>query len=260
MSLVCHVLAVSLAAPGACLDEAPDPEKAPLLEPAPTVVPQVTMTQSQIYSPVDLRELGLTSTRDPLNASTTNSGLLGTFSAKQTIRDGEVGTVWDDPLTKKGWQADQDWKLGLLGPVFVFTQTSAAAEEALQQDAKLSGRSGLALQVPVPVGELLLRGGTNVSFTDPFRQDRVKERSEMLLEVKAKYPLLFGLNLEIQGTASPALSPLDRDWVSQEVRLALPLGGNGQFHLGARQRWDNVVEQKTISDGPQLFLGFEIKH
>jgi hypothetical protein len=209
---------------------------------------------------IDLRELGLTTSRDPLKATASNPILFGTLTSQQTVRDSDTSAVWDDPLSKRGWQADEDWKLGLAGPLYFFGQATAAADDALRDDARLTGRTGLGLQVPVPIGELLLRGGTNLSYTDPMRVERAKEHSEMLLEIKGKYPLLFGINVEFQGTASPALNPLDHDWISQEVRLALPLGGSGQFHLGARQRWDNVVEQRTTTDGTQLFLGLEFKH
>jgi hypothetical protein len=141
----------------------------------------------------------------------------------------------------------------------VFGKTSFAAEDAMQQDARVSGSTGLALQVPVPIGELLFRGGSNLTYSDPLRQDHAKERSEMLLEVQGRCPLLLGVRLEYNGTASPGLTPTDRDWVSQEIRLALPVGPSCKFSLGARQRWDSVVEQKTTETG-ELFLGLELKH
>jgi hypothetical protein len=240
--------------------DTPAPVVTPLPPPDLSVTPLLRDEPLPGLTSISLRELGLSNGRDPLRASSTNPLLLGTLTCQQTVRDGDIGTVWDDPSTRRGWQADEDYKLGLLGPLFVFGQASAAAEDALRQDARLNGRTGVGVQVPVPAGELLFRGGTNVTYSDPLRQERAKERSEMLLEVKGRYPLLFGINLEFQGSASPALSPLDHDWVSEEVRLALPLGGNGQFHFGARQRWENVVEQRPTSDGTQLFLGLEFKH
>jgi hypothetical protein len=194
-----------------------------------------------------------------LHASNTNDCLLGSFTFQQTLRDGDIGTVWDDPLTRRGWQADQAWKLNVLESFFFFGQASAAAEDALQQDAKMNGRTGLGWQVPLTGGELLLRGATNVSYSDPLRVERARERSEFLLEMQGRYPLLFGVHLEFQGTASPALTPLDRDWVSHEVRLALPVGTSGKLMLGARQRWDNVTDQKPTTDGAQIFLGLELK-
>jgi hypothetical protein len=198
--------------------------------------------------------------REPLRGSSTNDGLLGTWTSQQTVRDVDNGTVWVDPSAKRGWQADESWKLGVAGPLFAFGQASASADDALQQDARLNGRAGLACQLPLPVGELLLRGGPGVNYSDVFRPDRVRERSAMLLEVQGRCPLLFGAAFEYEGTASPAMLPLDRDWASQEVRLALPVGAAGKLKFGARQRWDNVSDQHATTDGAQLFLGVELKH
>jgi hypothetical protein len=197
---------------------------------------------------------------DPLKAGSQNDGLFGSLTGQQTVREGYFGIAREDPLTKPGWQADEAWKLNLAGPLFVFGQLSAGAEEALQQDAHVNGRTGVAWQVPIPAFELLFRGGPTVSYTDPLRPDRTKEKSELLLEVQGRCPLLFGVQLEYQGSASPALSPLDHDWVSHELRLALPVGSAGTLKLGARQRWDNVVEQRTTTEVGELFLGLELKH
>jgi hypothetical protein len=243
----------------ACAVDGPGPGVPDLPDPPPGVEPLVRDDPAPTAASFMPWDTGLRSGRDPLRASCTNNGLLGSLTSLQTVRDGEIGTVWDDPLTKRGWQADEAWKLGLTGPVFVFGQASAAAEDAMEQDAHMTGHTGLACQLPLPAGELLLRGGPNVTYTDPLRQDRARERSEMLLEVQGRYPLLFGVHLEFDGAASPALSPLDRDWVSHEIRLALPFGSAGMVKLGARQRWENIVEQRPTTDGAQLFLGLEFK-
>ncbi len=197
--------------------------------------------------------------REPLRAGSSSAFLFGSLTAQQTVRDGEIGTVWDDPLAKRGWQSDNSWKMDVLGPLSAFGQLTAAGEETMQQDTRLNGRYGLACKVPVPVGELTFKGGPNVTYTDTLRPERTKEKSEMLLEVQARCPLLFGVALEFQGSAAPARTPLDRDWVSEELRLALPVGTAGKLNLGARQRWENVVEQRSTTDGPQLFLGLELK-
>jgi hypothetical protein len=197
--------------------------------------------------------------RDPLRASQTSDVLLGSLTCQQTVRDGDTGTSWDDPTTRRGWQADQALKLSVAGPLFVFGQATAAAEDAMHQDAHVNGRTGLACQLPLPGGELLLRGGPGLSYTDPLRAEHAREHSDLLLEVEGRYPLLFGLRLEFQGAASPALTPMERDWISQEVRLALPVGPNGTLKLGARQRWDNIGDTRQATDSGQVFLGFELK-
>jgi hypothetical protein len=206
------------------------------------------------------RDIGSTASREPVRATFSYDGSLGSLTSQQTVRERDVSSGWDDPLTRRGWQADQAWKASLLGPVSVFGKASFAAEDAMQQDARVAGSTGLALQVPVPIGELLLRGGSNLTCSDAVRPDHAKERSEMLLEVQGRCPLLLGVRLEYDGTASPGLTPADHDWVSQEIRLALPVGPSCKFSLGARQRWDNVVEPKAATEGGQLFLGMELKH
>jgi len=198
--------------------------------------------------------------REPLRGGGQVDGFFGSLTGQQTVRDGSTGSPGDDPLAKPGWQADQAWKMGLAGQLYAYGQLSASAEEALRQDARVNGRTGLAFQVPIPAVELLLRGGPTVAFSDPLRPERMKEKSELLLEVQGRCPLLFGVHLEYQGSACPAVSPLERDWVSQELRLALPVGPGGTFKLGARQRWENVAEQRTTSEGAELFLGLELKH
>jgi hypothetical protein len=197
--------------------------------------------------------------REPLRSNQTNDVLIGSLTSQQSVRDGDIGTPWDDPTGRRGWQADQALKLTLAGPVYVFGQASTAAEDAMRQDAHVNGRTGLACLLHVPGGELLLRGGPGMTYSDPLRADHAKERSDLLMEVEGRYPLFFGLRLEFQGAASPALTPFDRDWISQEIRLALPVGSSGTLKLGARQRWDNVLDPRQATDSSQVFLGLELK-
>jgi hypothetical protein len=125
---------------------------------------------------------------------------------------------------------------------------------------KVAGRTGLACKLPlIGASELLIRSGPGVTCTDPLRPDRVREHADFLVEVQARWPLLFGIGLEYQGTAAPALNALDKDWIKQDVRLALPVGTAGKVQVGARHRWENSVEPRPWSDGAELYLGFELK-
>jgi hypothetical protein len=236
--------------PGTGLPGLPDPP----LNVEPVVRDDPPLSASS-FSPWDVNQRP---DREPLRASATNNGLLGSLTSQQTVRPGVSDTIWDSPFSKRGWQTDESWKLSVAGPVFVFGQASASAEDALQQDAHVNGKTGLGCQVPLPVGELLLKGGTNTTYSDVLRPTLVKERSELLLEVQGRCPLLLGIHLEFDGTACPALTPLERDWASQEVRLALPLGDYGKLKFGARHRWENLAEQKPSSE--EVFLGLELKH
>jgi hypothetical protein len=253
--VVCLVLASVAASlrgdgPGSAVPWLPDPPASaePTVREESAAPPAFAVPEIEPWRP-----------RDPVRASQTSDILFGSLTCQQTVRDHDWLTPADDPNTRRGWQADQALKLTVAGPLYVFGQASTAAEDALRQDAHVNGRTGLACQLPLPGGELLLRGGPGLSYSDPLRADRAKEHSDLLLEVEGRYPLLFGARLEFQGAASPALTPFDHDWVSQEVRLALPVGSNGTLKLGARQRWDNIGDTRQTTDSGQVFLGFELK-
>lgn len=198
--------------------------------------------------------------RDPLKTSSKNDVLFGSLTFQQTVNDGTITVVRDDPLWKRAWQTDGAWRFDLPGSVFVFSSLGLASEEAMQQDTKLTRSDGLGWQVPLPAGELLFRGSSDIAYTDLLRSDRTKEHSGFLLEMQGRYPLLLGVNLEYLATASPAMSPLDHDWFSHDVRLAVPVGATGKLQIGARERWDNITDQRPTTDGLQLYLGLEFRH
>jgi hypothetical protein len=196
--------------------------------------------------------------RTPLKASTSNAGGWGALTGTIVLDDDRPSRSWEDPLWKRSWKADQSWKCPVFGSVTAFGQVGGNGEEAGQSDLKFSGRTGLEWKVPVWLAELQLRSGPGVSYTDPLRPDRMRERSDWLVDVQARCPLLFGIGLEYQGTALPALTPLAQDEISQDLRLAFPLGPGGKFKLGARQTWAGTTEARQWTDTTQLYLGFEL--
>src|SRR5262249_29974816 len=99
-----------------------------------------------------------------------------------------------------------------------------------------------------------------VTYTDPLRPERAQEHSELLVEVQGRLPLLFGAGLEYQGSAVPALTPLAHDQITQDLRLALPVGSTGKLRLGARRRWENFAEPRATPDSMQLYMGLELAH
>jgi hypothetical protein len=172
----------------------------------------------------------------------------------------ERGAVaaWEDPTWKRTWQSEQAWRCPLAGPFSAFGQVGASSDEAAQREMKVAGRTGLSCQIKAPFGaELLVRGGPSVNCTDPLRPERMQAQQEVLVEVKGRLPLVWGIGLEYQGSAVPALTPLERDRVQHDVRLAFPLGESGKLNLGARRRWENAPEARPVVDGMQLYLGVE---
>jgi hypothetical protein len=186
----------------------------------------------------------------------------GDLTSQVEVTDTPQAGVWDDPVWKRAWKADQSFRLPVLGPVFVFGQLGANSDEAGQTNMKVSGRTGLACKVPLgSLAEFTFRSGPGVSCTDPLRPPRAQERSDWLLEVQARWPLLFGAGLEYQGSATPALTPLEQDLVKQDVRLAFPVGQAGKFNVGARHQWtSSLTPTGAWTDSMQVYVGLELAH
>lgn len=197
--------------------------------------------------------------RKPRRVSNSSQGVWGALTASVVVNERPELSTWEEPLWKRTWKADQSWRYSVLGPVAVFGQLGANSEEAAQADMTVAARTGLACKVPVGgLAEVVLRGGPGVRYTDPLRPDRVRERSDLLFEVQARCPLLFGIGLEYQASALPALTPVAQDQLNQDLRLAFPVGSAGKFQFGARHRWASTPEARPWSDGMQLYLGLEL--
>jgi hypothetical protein len=203
---------------------------------------------------------GAPGSREPRQVQNQSAGVWGSLTAKVVCHEGRPpAAAWEEPLRKQAWQTEEAWKLPLTGPVFVFGQLGANSEETAQQDMKVAGRTGLACKLPVgSAAELVVRSGPGLSCTDPLRPPHARERSDWLVEVQARLPLLFGIGLEYQGSAAPSLNPQDPDQVNQDLRLAFPVGGAGKVQVGARHRWQNTPDPRPGSDGMQLYLGLEL--
>jgi hypothetical protein len=197
--------------------------------------------------------------RGPIKAGDKGQFLFATVTGQQTLLLGSPAAGWDEPMAKRAWQAEQAWRCPVAGPLALFAQVGGAGEDPAQQDLKFAGKTGLACQVPVPLGgEFQLRSGPSVTCTDPLRPEKVQEHSELLVEVQGRLPLLFGAGLEYQGSAVPALTPLERDRITQDLRLALPVGTAGKLSFGARRRWEVVADPKPGADSTQLYMGLEL--
>jgi hypothetical protein len=199
--------------------------------------------------------------REPLKVQNESAGDFGLWTAKAVVRDPDGAAAWDDPLAKREWQTDQAWRCPLAGPLFAFGQLGANSTETAQKDMKVAGKYGLGCKwAPAEGAEFVLRGGPSLTYTDPLRPERTQEKSEWLVEVQARWPLFGPVGLEYQGAAAPALTPLDHDWLSHDLRLAVPVGAAGKFRVGARGRWDDSGNAKPPPDAMQLYLGLELKH
>jgi hypothetical protein len=197
----------------------------------------------------------------PRKVQQKSEGVLGSWESQMLIQSAHPAVAWEDPLRKRQWQTDEAWKCPVLGPLSVYGQVNAATEEMQQQDMKVTGKTGVACSVPtgIPQAALTLRSGPSVTYTDPLRPERMRERAEWAFEVQGRVPLLAGIGLEYQGIALPALTPLDHDRLTQDLRLAVPMGPTGKFTVGAKRQWELATDPRAGTDSTQLYLGLELK-
>jgi hypothetical protein len=203
--------------------------------------------------------VGIQDERAPRRSSGGADGLLGSLSGSVVVNNMTTPAPWEEPLWTRTWKANESWNYTVAGPVYAFGQVGANSEEASQSDMKVSGRTGLGCKMPVAsLAELQFRAGPGVTYTDPLRPDRTREKSDLQVEVQARCPLFYGIGLEYQAVALPALTPLTQDQFNQDVRLAFPVGGAGKLEIGARHRWTNTADPRPVTDSTQLYMGLEL--
>ncbi len=226
---------------------------APIVDLAPKV-PTLVLDDM----PWALRQ-GSTPTR---KVQTKSDGEWGTVTSQVTLNDFDPASVWDDQVRQRAWKRDDSWRYSLTGQFFVFGQLGANSDEAAQADAKVNGRTGVACKLPLSLlgdGEVQLRSGPSLTYTDPFRTDRTREKSEWLLEVQGRLSLVAGVGLEYEGSMIPALTPYDKQSINQDIRLAFPLGDNGKFKLGAKRHWESFLQDaRSGTDSTELYFGIEL--
>jgi hypothetical protein len=225
-------------------DEAPDlpPLGPPASFTAPPVIPTTVEAPFTIYG---------VSGRSRVRTD----GSWGTLTS-QIDFGGWAPDVFRDPSPlPPAWKRQDAWDCPLAGPFTVYGKLNGAED-------KVEGRAGVRCKVGLwGSAELELRSGPSLTCTDPMRQDRAQARSEWLLEVQARWPLLASVGLEYQGVASPALTPLDKDRISHDLRLAIPVGPAGKFSIGARQKLEAADAPRSVwSEAREVYLGLELVH
>jgi hypothetical protein len=199
--------------------------------------------------------------REPKKVHGETSGDWGSLSANSVIQQPSAVAAWEDPLRRPEWHTNGSWNCPVSGPLFVFGQVGANRTETTREDMKATARTGVGCKwAPCAGAEFTVRSGPSVSCTDPLLPERVRERSDWLLDVQARWPLLAGVGLEYQGSAAPALTPLDRDWFDQDLRLAFPVCTGGKMRLGAKRHWEYTGDARPANDSMQLYMGLELSH
>jgi hypothetical protein len=163
-------------------------------------------------------------------------------------------------LSVSKWHTDEALRFDLGSSLFFYGQFGAGCDGVEAQDLKLTGRTGLACKLsPFKGGEITLKGGPGVSCADALRPLRRQDHSDVLLEMECRCQLLGRLNLQFNGSATPALSPADHDRLAQDIRLALPVGAGGELRLGARHSWETIPLQKPLLESGEVYFGLEVK-
>jgi hypothetical protein len=164
------------------------------------------------------------------------------------------------PIRRSGWQTDESLKLPLLGSVFVVGQLRANSGSIEHQQYEFVGRTGVGVRLPDWLGgEIQFRGGRSKANYDPDVENMFPDKVTTFFELATKWPVFGRLNLEYTGKAIPAQTPSERDVLKQELKLALPFADYGQFHVGARYRWEDSITQSPWHERMNVFIGLQMK-
>jgi hypothetical protein len=185
-------------------------------------------------------------------------GEWGALTSETVLRAPEPSR--ETPFERGEWSTEDTLKIPVTGPLALFGQAVLVGDYAADQDMKVVGRTGVICKLPVWEGTALeLRGGPAVKYNDALRPDKTHDQASVLLEVKATMPLSSTLGLEYLGEALPALTPIDRPRLNQDLGFAIPVSG-GKLKLGAKHRWDYLQTDTRPSwtTNMEVYVGVEI--
>jgi hypothetical protein len=164
----------------------------------------------------------------------------------------------DLPAAPRDWKAEHalDMPLPLQRSMFMFGEVNANGDVD-QTTSKIKGRTGVGLKFTSLFGsELQVRTGPVVTYEElPQTPQTIK--SQLSVELQAKVPLTGPLQLKYVSEALPALAQADHNTVLQDLKLALPLGTNREFSLGAKYKWDDSLNPTPWTQRAELYLGFK---
>jgi hypothetical protein len=171
-----------------------------------------------------------------------------------------------DLVPPEGSRPEPGFQVPLTGPVFLFGQVNRD-EVAAAPASSLSGQTGVAWKQPIPgAAELLLRCGPELSSLEPPRSGRVPEHFPfpiqphgLRLDAHCRWSLGKGLGLEYQGTARPAFDPGEPDGISQDLRVVVPAGSWGQWHVGAKYSWEISDEPRQRTESSEIYGGLRFR-
>jgi hypothetical protein len=164
------------------------------------------------------------------------------------------------PIRRSGWKTDESLKLPLAGSLFVVGQLQANSGSIEYQQYEFIGRTGVGMRLPEWLGgEIQVRSGRSKANYDTDTESMFPGKVTTFFELATKWPVLGRLNLEYTGKAIPAPTSADHDVWKQELKLALPFSDSGQFHVGARYRWEDAATQSPWHERMNVFIGLQMK-
>lgn len=171
------------------------------------------------------------------------------------------------PYGSRDWKAEDKVRVPVPIPVptaeqmFVYGQFNGSGDSLNNLSTTLSGKTGLGVKwALLGKSELQLKSGALFNYSDATGWSRNPDRAKPAVEVVATVPLAGPWSLEYTGSALPAVSRADPDQIRQELRLAFPLRGDGEFEFGARYQWLDTPQVTPWVDRAQLFLGVKFRH
>jgi hypothetical protein len=241
-------------------------------EPSPVTGPEPPAANSFTTGASGKHEIDIDATEElPQKVRNEIQGAWGNVSAQTLLYEppDPAAPRRHDPLADSPWRTEENMKVNLFGPLFVFGEFGAGPEAVLSDELKMKSRTGIGCKLPEVAGvEVQLRSGPVVSCADLGVARLTSLESQWLFEVLCRCPLWWNTALEYQGAAAPAMTSQDHDHITQDLRLAVPLGSAAKFQVGARHQWDGDLTARNTStstpthswtDGMQLYLGFEVK-
>jgi hypothetical protein len=164
---------------------------------------------------------------------------------------------------RRPWRADELVRLSVptIDTLYVFGQLKGNGDFSQNQN-DFTGKTGVGFRwAPLRDTEVQIRTGRSINVSDSLAAAPVSwDRSQLMVEVLARVPLSFGLEVEYTGSALAGSTARDRDAISQDLRLNLPVGKRNELYFGATFRWENQLTQSVWAESAQVYLGLTLKH
>ncbi len=167
----------------------------------------------------------------------------------------------ETPFDRGEWSTEEFLRVPVTSAFSVFGQVSLNGDYVADQDMKVVGRTGVLYRVPVGGNtQFEFRGGPSIKMSDALRLEAARESAQFLLEVQCRWPILGQIGLEYDGAAQPAITPLDRTQLRQDLGLAFPMAnGGGKLKVGAKHKYETMnTDQRAWTGAMEVYLGFEL--